>query len=120
MAGWPSGVVSLGGTIDLVEKRDGAETTSRIGFPEFEHNQWTIEGEIERFGAFARGARRAGGLKRVVATILVVGLIVPMIGGTMFLFVRAIFGADDEPRYPPTIQTPTDIGVTVVTIPDPR
>lgn len=72
---------------------DESASRAREGFPEFEHNQWTVEGEIERFGAFGAGARRAGGWKRIVATLLVVGLIAPMLAGTLFVFVRAIASA---------------------------
>lgn len=41
------------------------------GFPPFRHNQWTVEGEIERFDAFGRGAFRAVDARRVVATLVV-------------------------------------------------
>ena len=56
------------------------------GFPNFEHNQWTFEGEIERLGALARGVNRAtGGRRRVgVAMLAVVGL-PALVGLTLFL-----------------------------------
>ena len=57
----------------------GSTTTAYVaqeGFPVFAHSQWTMEGEIERFGAFGRGAARATGWKRV-AVALVVLLVSP-------------------------------------------
>ena len=47
------------------------------GFPKFRHSQWTIEGEIERLGAFASGAQRARGPKRWFAVGLAVTFIAP-------------------------------------------
>lgn len=57
-------------------------------FPEFEHNQWSFEGEIERLGAFARGMHRARGMPRragwllaaIVAMPFVIGLVVVLVG----------------------------------------
>ncbi|HEY6531194.1 MAG TPA: hypothetical protein VIY72_02745 [Acidimicrobiales bacterium] len=69
-------------TRDPFEEAAAAETTAEVvesGFPTFEHNQWTVEGEIERFGAFGRGATRAGGWKRVVAIVLVLALVAPIV-----------------------------------------
>ena len=43
---------------------EGTEAVVEEGFPAFEHNQWTVEGEIERFGAFGRGASASRGWKR--------------------------------------------------------
>lgn len=54
---------------------------AEIGFPRFEHNQWTIEGEIERFGAFGRAGARARGWKRVVAVGLALVLVLPLLIG---------------------------------------
>jgi hypothetical protein len=48
------------------------------GFPGFRHNQWTVEGEIERFGAFGRAAASATGWKRTVAWVMVVLLLAPI------------------------------------------
>jgi hypothetical protein len=48
------------------------------GFPGFRHNQWTVEGEIERFGAFARAASAATGWKRTVAWVMVVLILAPI------------------------------------------
>ena len=98
-------LVRVPGTVLVVAEDRGGEGSARSGFPEFEHNQWTVEGEIERLGAFAAGTRRAGGWKRVVATLLVLGLIVPMIAGTLFVVVRAITGTDDVPTQ---FETPFD------------
>ena len=61
------------------------------GFPGFEYNQWTVEGEIERFGAFGRGAASATGWKRVVALIMVVVILAP-IALVMIGQVRIILG----------------------------
>ncbi len=54
------------------DSEDPAARPSRgeKGFPHFEHNQWTVEGEIERFGAFGRAASQLHGPKRWVATAL--------------------------------------------------
>lgn len=49
------------------------------GFPAFEHNQWTVEGEIERFGAFGRGAARARGWRRGVAMLLLALILLPLL-----------------------------------------
>jgi hypothetical protein len=46
---------------------EGTEAVVEEGFPAFEHNQWTVEGEIERFGAFGRGVSASQGWKRGVA-----------------------------------------------------
>ena len=48
------------------------------GFPGFRHNQWTVEGEIERFGAFGRAASAATGWKRTVAWVMVVLFLAPI------------------------------------------
>jgi hypothetical protein len=57
-----------------VEAQVGVE-----GFPAFEHNQWTVEGEIERFGAFGRGAARARGWRRGVAMLLLALILLPLL-----------------------------------------
>lgn len=59
----------------------------REGFPRFQHGPWTIEGEIERFGAFASGARRARGAKRWVAIVIVVAFVAPFVLGAFSLAV---------------------------------
>ena len=53
------------------------------GFPKFRYNQWTIEGEIERLGAFASGAQRARGPKRWFALFLVVVFMAPLLLGVV-------------------------------------
>lgn len=44
----------------------------------FEHNQWTFEGEIERLGAFSRGASHATGWRRTAALVVVVAMLAPI------------------------------------------
>jgi hypothetical protein len=78
---------------DPFEEAAGAETAAEVvqaGFPEFEHNQWTVEGEIERFGAFGRGASRATGWKRTVAVVLIVLLVAPIIIGLVLNLVHVL------------------------------
>lgn len=53
----------------------GQEVHAEVGVPIFEHNQWTVEGEIERFGAFAQGAARRRGPARWVAVFLLAMLL---------------------------------------------
>ena len=53
------------------------DITDGVGFPEFEHNQWTFEGRIERLAAFARGAGRATGRKRIAAKFLAFVILAP-------------------------------------------
>jgi hypothetical protein len=54
------------------------EVTAHVGFPEFEHNQWTVEGEIERLGAFSRGSHHVRGWRRAVAVLLALIFILPL------------------------------------------
>ena len=54
-----------------------SDITQGVGFPEFEHNQWTFEGRIERLAAFAGGAGRAPGTKRVGAKVIAVAVLLP-------------------------------------------
>jgi hypothetical protein len=55
-----------------------ADVTTYTGMPEFEHVQWTVEGEIERFGAFARGSHHVRGWRRGLAVLLAVSFIAPI------------------------------------------
>jgi hypothetical protein len=61
------------------------------GYPTFRHNQWTIEGEIERVSAFARGAGRATGGRRMMAMILAFLLILPFLVGVV-MSLATLFG----------------------------
>ncbi len=61
----------------------GSRPEDEHGYPTFQHNQWTIEGEIERVGAFARGASRATGKRRIMALILAFLLILPFVVGVL-------------------------------------
>ena len=54
----------------------GAATGGVTGLGDFEHNQYTVEGEIERIGAFAAGARRAEGWKGKLALFLLLAIFV--------------------------------------------
>lgn len=66
------------------------ESHAETGFPRFEHSQWTVEGEIERFGAFGRAGARARGWKRVVAVGLALGIIVPLVVGLVAAMAQAL------------------------------
>jgi hypothetical protein len=78
-----------------MEEPDGREVPesraqSETGFPSFEHNQWTVEGEIERLGAFGGGVARARGWKRLVGLFLVVLIVMPILLGAVSLIARAL------------------------------
>lgn len=61
-----------------------AATGGVTGLGDFEHNQWTVEGEIERIGAFAAGARRATGWKGRLALFLLAAIfILPVLIGLL-------------------------------------
>jgi hypothetical protein len=66
-----------GGLFD--DPLEGTEAVVEEGFPAFEHNQWTVEGEIERFGAFGRGVSASRGWKRGVALGLLTLLLLPFL-----------------------------------------
>ena len=51
----------------------------QAGFPAFEHNQWTVEGEIERFGAFGRAGASARGWRRYVAVTVAIAMVLPIV-----------------------------------------
>ena len=67
-----------------------SSSQAEVGFPEFEHNQWTVEGEIERFGAFGSGVARARGWKRLVGLFLVALIVLPILLGATSVVVRAL------------------------------
>lgn len=58
--------------------------------PDYEHNQWTFEGEIERLGEFSRGASRATGWKRTVALIVVLAMLLPLAISLFIYLVRLL------------------------------
>lgn len=60
------------------------------GFPRFRHNQWTVEGEIERLGYFASGARRARGPKRWFAYLVVAAFVGPVVLGLIGLIANLV------------------------------
>jgi len=65
---------------DLLGDQTGAaDAIAEEGFPAFQHGQWTVEGEIERFGAFGRGATRARGWKRGAAFFLLALIVLPLL-----------------------------------------
>ena len=53
------------------------------GYPTFKHGQWTIEGELERVGAFARGTSSLSGPKRLMAGFIALLLILPFAVGVL-------------------------------------
>jgi hypothetical protein len=98
--------VSAGQTLgmpngDDEERGEGAEEAiAETGFPEFAHNQWTVEGEIERFGAFGRGGAAARGWRRWVAIVLVVAIVGPLLIGAGNDLWNAVDGnGDDDERF---------------------
>src|SRR5215210_4678059 len=72
-------------------RKMGSREEDDHGYPTFTHNQWTIEGELERVGAFARGASRATGRQRTMAVILAFLLILPFAVGIVMSIVT-LFG----------------------------
>ena len=66
----------------MLDDDEELESHAEAGFPRFEHNQWTVEGEIERFGAFGRAGARAYGWRRAVAVFMALLLVVPLLIGT--------------------------------------
>jgi hypothetical protein len=59
--------------------RPGGRSDLEDGFPAFQHNQWTFEGEIERLGALARGVNRSSGSRRHVGRVFFVILLAPFL-----------------------------------------
>ena len=74
---------------DTPPEPPSATTEAWSGFPAFEHNQWTVEGEIERMGAFGYAGAKARGWRRGVAVAMALLLVVPLIINVILLIVRA-------------------------------
>lgn len=68
------------------EDRPAQGVSAQEGFPTFQHGPWTIEGEIERFGAFGRGASKVHGPRRWLAVFLVLSIV----GGAIIGIVQII------------------------------
>jgi len=66
------------------------DITRGLVVPEYEHNQWTFEGYIERLGAFSRGASRATGWKRAVALIVAIAILLPVVLGIVFSLIGVL------------------------------
>jgi hypothetical protein len=64
-----------------------------VGFPEPEHDQWSVEGEIERLGLLARGMRRRNHAPwvRVAVWVVTIALLLPLVLGV----VSVVWGAVD-------------------------
>ncbi len=77
LAGWVRPVRKKGRRTRSDTGGRRSDVTRGVGFPEFEHNQWTFEGRIERLAAFARGAGRATGGRRVAAKVLALVVLAP-------------------------------------------
>jgi hypothetical protein len=60
------------------------------GFPDFRHGQFTVEGEIERAGAFARGANRSPRTQRRVRVALFVIFGGPILVALLATLVQAL------------------------------
>ncbi|MDX6659949.1 MAG: hypothetical protein QOJ55_771 [Solirubrobacteraceae bacterium] len=73
------------------DEAQAASTFAEAGFPSFEHNQYTVEGEIERFHHFGMAGARATGWKRGVAVLIVVSFFAPLVLSVALLVTRALF-----------------------------
>jgi hypothetical protein len=73
-----------------LEEGESTAVFAEAGFPTFEHNQYTIEGEIERFHHFGMAGARATGWKRVVALVIVVSFVAPLLLSAGWVLVRAL------------------------------
>ena len=62
----------------------------RPGFPAFEHNPWTVEGEIERLGAFGRSGASARGWRRYVAVTVAIAMVLPLVLGMVVSIWQAL------------------------------
>lgn len=80
------------------------------GFPEFAHGQFTFEGEIERFGAFARGAARVRGWRRAVAILLTLAIALPVVLAVMSTALLLAGRHGDPEPSPATSPPPTAVG----------
>lgn len=71
----------------MAKRRPRPDRSNRnTGFPEFEHNQWTFEGCLERLAAFGRGAVRRHGSARWIAALLVLLIAGPAVVGAFTAF----------------------------------
>ena len=75
---------------DIGAGDESVRRNTEVGFPEFDHNQWTFEGEIERLGAFSSGASRARGWKRAVGLLLVVTMLAPIALAVVVWFIQLL------------------------------
>jgi hypothetical protein len=57
------------------------------GFPDFRYNQWTVEGEIERFGALGRAGARSHGPKRWFVIFVLAVVLLTAVGGVLTVIV---------------------------------
>ena len=53
------------------------------GFPEYRYNQWTVEGEIERFGALGSAGARTDGPKRWFVIFVLAMIVITAVGGVL-------------------------------------
>jgi len=62
------------------------------GFPDWEHGQYTFEGEIERLGAVGRNMSTAPRWTRVVARVIALSMLLPFVVGLLVYVVRSLTG----------------------------
>jgi hypothetical protein len=72
------------------EDEEASTVFSEEGFPTFEHNQYTVEGEIERFHHFGMAGARATGWKRAVALLIVVSFFAPLLLSAAVVVLRLL------------------------------
>lgn len=73
------------------EDDEASQARAEHGFPDFENSQWTVEGEIERFGAFAAGVSRSAGWRRGLARAMALLLLALLICGALVGSYDAVF-----------------------------
>jgi hypothetical protein len=71
---------------------DGKAGTPTAGFPQWEHNAFTVEGEIERLGGISRGLSTAPRWARLVARGVALIVLVPIAFGLVAFLVGLFTG----------------------------
>lgn len=68
------------------------EVAGQDGFPDWEHGQYSFEGEIERLGAIGRNMSTAPRWTRIVARILALAILLPFVVGLLVRLAQFLAG----------------------------